>query len=230
MPHLITHSHIVLASNSPRRKQLLSLGGWDFIVSPVQVDERVLPGEAPQDYVRRLAETKVRSLCNQGGLPESVLALAADTAVVDEKHILGKPVDALEAESMLRRLRGRAHQVYSGLAVLAVERSLTNGHMLSDVCVSEVVMRDYSDAEMLAYIESGDPLDKAGAYAIQHALFKPVKHLQGCYANVMGLPLCHLVRLLAEFGLPPVTDVVNACQHVLNTPCQVYTQVTGAGQ
>ncbi len=168
---------------------------------PADVDESLLPGELPQVYVRRLAEMKARAVLSRveqsprEALLQRFVVIAADTAVVDGTDILGKPEDAAEAEAMLRSLRGRIHQVYTGLAALAV-----GGRLLNDICVSEVVMRDYSDAEMMAYIASGDPLDKAGAYAIQHAGFRPVERLQGCYANVMGLPLCHLVRLLAGFG------------------------------
>lgn len=222
---------LVLASNSPRRKQLLALTGWEFTVLPAQVDESVLPGELPPAYVSRLAETKARAVFSIPGVDlrrPGVVVIAADTAVVDGTNILGKPQDTQEAEAMLRSLRGRTHQVYTGLAALNV-----GGRFLSDMCVSEVVMREYSDAEMLDYIASGDPLDKAGAYAIQHVGFRPVERLQGCYANVMGLPVCHLVRLLAGFGLHPemvnfsAKDVALSCQKTLDAPCEVYTQITG---
>jgi hypothetical protein len=91
-------------------------------------------------------------------------------------------------------------------------------------------MRDYSDEEITDYVLSGDPLDKAGAYAIQHAAFHPVQNLQGCYANVMGLPLCHLVRLLAAFELKPADTLAQACQETLDQPCPVFRQVLAAGQ
>ena len=227
---------LILASNSPRRRQLLSLGGWPFSVFPAHVDENVLPGELPAIYVRRLAETKAKAVQARLPMPNeavgeysrgeySRLVVAADTTVVDAGMILGKPLDAQDAEQMLRRLRGRVHQVYTGLAVLAAD-----GRLLSDVCVSDVFMRPYSDAEMQAYIESGDPLDKAGAYAIQHNGFKPVKKLvapASCYANVMGLPICHLARLLAAFGVNPAGQVHQACQQVSEQPCDIYTQVLG---
>ena len=118
--------------------------------------------------------------------------------MVDEGQILGKPADAYEAESMLRRLRGREHQVFTALAV--VRRS--EGFLALDWCVTDVPMRTYSDEEMCAYIATGDPLDKAGAYAIQHPDFSPVAELQGCFANVMGLPLCHVERTLMQAGHP----------------------------
>ena len=133
-----------------------------------------------------------------GRSPLDDIIIAADTTVVDEGQILGKPANAYEAESMLRRLRGREHQVFTALAV--VRRS--EGFLALDWCVTQVPMRTYSDEEMYAYIATGDPLDKAGAYAIQHPDFSPVANLEGCYANVMGLPLCHLKRTLDAAGYP----------------------------
>ncbi|MBN1148778.1 MAG: Maf family protein [Anaerolineales bacterium] len=224
-----------MASNSPRRKQLLSLGGWEFTILAPLVDESVRPGESPGEYVLRLAESKARAASSALDLPalHEVLIVAADTAVVDaqataarsgdgssqisaaQAEILGKPIDAADAGRMLRRLRGRTHQVYTAVAVLRP----WSGAMSSEVVITDVPMRNYSDEEMLAYIESGDPLDKAGAYAIQHAGFRPVKNLTGCYANVMGLPVCRLARLLQEFGAPPPSDISQACQSALGYAC-----------
>jgi predicted house-cleaning NTP pyrophosphatase (Maf/HAM1 superfamily) len=127
---------------------------------------------------------------------------------------------------MLRRLRGRTHQVYTAVVALRPE----DNALLSEVVVTDVPMRQYSDDEILAYIDSGDPLDKAGAYAIQHAGFKPVEHLEGCYANVMGLPICHLSRMLAAFGVYPETDVPGTCQKMLYYPCPIFRQVLGTKQ
>jgi nucleoside triphosphate pyrophosphatase len=224
---LESQSMLVLASNSPRRKQLLALGGWDFIVSPAAIDETPFDAEAPEGYVARLAEGKVRTAARQA--PLDALVLAADTTVAipictagyNAAQILGKPHDAQEAEQMLRALRGRLHRVYTGLAVLRV----ADGRMMQEACMSEVVMRDYSDEEMRTYIASGDPLDKAGAYAIQHAGFHPVEKLAGCYANVMGLPVCHLARLLGQFNFPPQVDLPWECQQMLNYDCPIYRQV-----
>ena len=209
---------LILASNSPRRKQLLALGGWSFTLAPAEVDERPLPDEAAADYVLRLAQEKARAAAQSGA---DGLVLAADTTVVDEGAILGKPADAAEARSMLRQLRGRTHQVYTALAVL---RS-TDGRLLTDRCVTDVPMRRYSDAEMEAYVGSGDPLDKAGAYAIQHAGFHPVEKLAGCYANVVGLPLCHLARTLRKLDVRPAADIPSACQAALGYRCPVYARV-----
>ncbi|HLA99057.1 MAG TPA: Maf family protein [Anaerolineales bacterium] len=213
---------LILASNSPRRRQLLALGGWAFRVAAVEIDEGPLPAENPLAYVLRLAESKARAAAARSD-PEAII-LAADTAVADGERILGKPKDAAEAERMLRSLRGRSHQVFTALAVYRP----STGTLLTDWCLSEVPMRAYSDEEMQAYIASGDPLDKAGAYAIQHAGFKPVAELSACYANVMGLPLCHLSRTLAKLGFPLDAGIAQACQAALAYQCPVYQQVLGA--
>ncbi len=228
---------LVLASNSPRRKQLIALGGWPFTVLAPQVDERVLPGEVPGDYVRRLAESKARAALAllQAEARCEALVVAADTAVVDRLaddaegkaryEIMGKPADAADAERMLRQLRGRIHQVFTGLAVLRA----SDEYLVEQVVITDVPMRPYSDEEMWAYIASGDPLDKAGAYAIQHPGFNPVRNLHGCYANVMGLPLCHLAKSLGRSGLSPIPPVFRACQEALEIPCQVYQLALESG-
>ena len=210
---------LVLASMSPRRRELLALGGWSFAILPADIDETPLPGEKPQAYVRRLAATKARVAAEEASLHYPGLPLvASDTAVVDGTEILGKPADAADATRMLRRLRGHAHQVFTALAVLD-PRSET---WLEDVCITDVPMRNYSDLEIDAYVATGDPLDKAGAYAIQHPVFKPVERLHGCYPSVMGLPLCHLARLLSQIGLPPRTGITRACLIDPDAPCDVF--------
>ncbi len=214
---------LFLASNSPRRKQLLALG-WPFTLAPAEVDESPLPGEPSADYVLRLAQEKARAALSAAAATVPGLDgtfLAADTTVSDAGAILGKPADAAEARRMLVRLRGRTHQVYTALALL---RS-ADGLLLTDRCATDVPMRAYTDAEMEAYIASGDPLDKAGAYAIQHPGFHPVEGLSGCYANVMGLPLCHLARTLNKLGQPIPSSLPAACQSTLGYTCTVYEQV-----
>lgn len=210
---------LILASNSPRRKQLLSLAGRKFRVMAAEVDEGIKPGEEPLAYVLRLAETKARAVVSESG-PEDVI-LAADTTVVDGENILGKPEDEAEAESMLRRLRGRTHQVYTAIAALRVVDEL----LLTDWCSTDVPMRRYSDDEMRVYISTGDPLDKAGAYAIQHAGFNPAENLYGCFANVMGLPLCHLTRTLKKLGKVLDVDIAQACQSSTQYQCPIHAQV-----
>jgi nucleoside triphosphate pyrophosphatase len=210
---------LVLASNSPRRKHLLGLGGWTFTVLPAEVDESPLPGEAASVYVLRLAQDKARYVASMSS-PEATV-IASDTTVVDNGDILGKPASSRQAEVMLRRLRGHRHQVYTGLAALRV----VDGTLLTDCCVTDVPMRNYSDEEMLAYIASGDPLDKAGAYAIQHPGFKPVTSLNGCYANVVGLPLCHLMRTLDKLDVHPDANIPVACQASLQYSCPIYHRI-----
>ena len=198
---------------------MLTWTGWKFIIQPVDVDENPYPGEIAGDYVLRLAETKARAAaeCFQ---PECIV-LAADTTVVDGNKLLGKPANPAEAAEMLRELRGRVHQVYSAIAIFLPE----DGRLLTDLCVSPVPMREYSDSEIDAYIDSGDPFDKAGAYAIQNGSFRPVINFSHCYASVMGLPLCHLVRTLRKLGVKPVLDVPMACQENLQYDCPVFDSI-----
>jgi septum formation protein len=214
---------LVLASNSPRRRQLLDSAGWNFRVMPADVDEVIYPEETPPDYVLRLAESKARAVGAQ--VDEDVIVLAADTTVVDGNKILGKPVDDEDAERMLRCLRGRTHQVYTALAVYRV----TEDKLLTDLCLTDVPIRNYSDDEMMVYIRSGDPLDKAGAYAIQHRGFHPAETLTGCYANVVGLPLCHLTRTLEKLGVGSTTDIPEMCRNNFGYQCSIYNQILRAG-
>jgi septum formation protein len=209
---------LVLASNSPRRRQLLSLAGWQFSLAAADVDESQYPNEFPSEYVLRLAETKARATKADA----DQIILAADTTVVDGSDILGKPKDSAEAIAMLARLRGHAHQVYTGIALLR----LSDGLLLKDLCVTDVPMRDYSEEEIEAYVATGDPLDKAGAYAIQHPQFHPVGNLDGCYASVMGLPMCHVILLLRKMNIQPNADVFAGCETLLEYQCPVSSAIS----
>ena len=131
-----------------------------------------------------------------------------------------------EAAAFLRSLRGHVHQVYTGIAAFRP----ADGKLVTDLCVTDVPMRNYSDAEIEAYVQTGDPLDKAGAYAIQHPRFQPVESMAGCFASVMGLPVCHVVRTLRQFDLPPLLDVPAGCQASLDYHCPVFPAILGAGQ
>lgn len=213
---------LILASGSPRRRELLQLGGWTFRTATPDVDESRYPGEHPAEYVRRLAETKARAVQVPDGI--AALVLAADTTVADGEMLLGKPAHAAEARAMLQQLRGRTHQVYSGLALL----NPSSGELLATVRRTAVTMRTYSAAEMEAYIASGDPLDKAGAYAIQSRDFQPVASLDGCLASVVGLPLCDLARLLNKMGVPNPRDLPQRCQSHFQHTCPVYEQILHA--
>jgi MAF protein len=216
-------TEIVLASNSPRRRELLALTQWNFTVSVADIDESVHENESTAEYVLRLAETKARAVANR--IEADRIVLAADTTVVDGRDILGKPKDDADAFAMLTRLRGRTHQVYTGLALLRV----SDGLLLKELSVTDVPMRDYSDEEIRAYIATGDPFDKAGAYAIQHEQFHPVASLSGCYASVMGLALCHVTRMMRKMNIAPNADVPASCQRYLEYDCPVYhTILSGA--
>ena len=206
---------LVLASGSPRRRQLLGLGNWAYKIVVSDVDESQQAGESPEDYVLRLAKEKSLAVSRQ--TDADVIVIAADTAVIDGAEILGKPKDRQDAERMLRQLRGRTHKVYTGVAALRV----SDGRLLSELCVTDVPMRSYSDKEISDYVQTGDPLDKAGAYAIQHPQFQPVESMRGCYASVMGLPMCHVLRMLQKFDIQPDANVPAACQSLLNYECPV---------
>lgn len=210
---------LILASQSPRRRELLTAAGWLFNVQVADVDEQQHPGEAPLAYVRRLAQAKAEAVAARQPQANAVI-VAADTIVVDGDDVLGKPVSLPEAEAMLRRLRGRRHQVYTAVAVYHLGRD----ELRVDVCATDVQMREYSDDDLWRYIATGDPLDKAGGYAIQHSEFRPAT-VTACYANVVGLPLCHLTRLLAQVGVVARSDVPGQCQAATGYTCTVHEQI-----
>lgn len=208
--------NLVLASSSPRRKELLALSGESFASVAADINEDPLPGEDPVAYVRRLAAEKARvGVANLNGA--DALIIAADTTVVHEGRIVGKPVDAEEARSILRSMRGKQHQAITAISVLRT----SDGPQLNDLAITDVPMREYTDAEIDAYVATGNPLDKAGAYAIQHPGFHPVESMSGCRANVVGLPLCHLKRTLEKWDLTLDDSLPAACQAHLAYDCPV---------
>lgn len=213
----------VLASNSPRRKELFTLTGWPFTTKPADLDESVHADEAPLDYVRRVSDAKARK--SAVGMVGGIV-IAADTIVADGKEILGKPPSIEDARRILLQLRGRLHDVNTSLIILESESS----KLATDLCSSRVEMRDYSNAEIEEYIKSGDPMDKAGAYAVQNRAFHPVVHFGGCFANVMGLPLCHLQRTLVKMGFSPVENIPEACQTHLQYDCPIHQKVLSGMQ
>ena len=220
-PRERTGVQLYLASNSPRRRELLSLIGLEYGLLSAHVDETPFPHEDGLEYVKRIANRKATDAACQIGTDGMILA--ADTAVVDhdrmgKAEILGKPKGSMEAVEMLSSLRGHTHQVFTAISILPTQ----GGTILSDQCTTDVPMRNYSDEEIRAYVASGDPLDKAGAYAIQHVGFHPVENLSGCFANVMGLPLCHLARSLSQLGINSPRNVPQACQAALQYTCPVY--------
>lgn len=198
----------ILASSSPRRKEILSYLRVPFRVQSADVDETPYTDESPQDLVLRLSREKAAATAWR--LTESNgLVLAADTIVALDGEIIGKPKDAADAKVILQRLRARAHQVFTGTTLLSLGWSLRakrasegiEDEGWSSLCETLVYMRDYSAAEIQNYIASGSPCDKAGAYAIQDVEFHPVERIVGCYLNVMGLPLCEVIRGLKAMDI-----------------------------
>ena len=187
---------LILASASPRRAEILRKAGFDFEVVPVYADESPRPDEAATDYVRRLAEEKARTAARQlakDAVDDFTFIIGADTVVVIGSEILGKPSSPANAREMLRRLSGKTHDVYSGLAVLQ-----GNGSAHTAVEKTRVTFQPLSEEEIENYIASGEPFDKAGAYAIQGRGGKFISRIEGCYFNVMGLPLARLYSLLRK--------------------------------
>lgn len=184
---------LVLASASPRRHQLLSLLGLPFSRETSGDEGMPLPTDKFQAWVEIAARIKASVVARE---MKTGLVLAADTVVVYEGRALGKPASPPLAQSWLMELRGKRHQVMTGVAVVDV----ASGNVASNHTVTDVWMRNYSLDEVQRYVLSGDPLDKAGAYAIQSKEFHPVERIQGCYYNVMGLPLLALAQALNRLG------------------------------
>jgi len=194
---------LLLASASPRRRQILQLLGLPFTVAALHVDEDAAQQrfQGPSDELAQwLARHKAAAALK---LPEADgrLVITADTTVLLNGQILGKPRDEAHARALLLSLRGRWHHVVTGIAV---SNKLDGKHRIQTAsCITPVLMRAYSKAEIDAYIASADPMDKAGAYGIQNPAFQPTARIDGCYLNVVGLPLCVLVELLADFDVYP---------------------------
>jgi len=218
-----SNAYIVLASASPRRRALLRLLGVSFDVQAADIDETPRPGESPDTLTQRLARSKALAVSRKqrssnattgntdnsqldapsgrgdssetsadvGPTPDRDVVLAADTVVVLDDRILGKPRDDVEAASMLEALRGRTHCVLTGVAVAVAGEIRWTG-----VVETKVWMRVYGDDEIEWYVRSGTPRDRAGAYGIQDADFRPVTRIEGCLANAVGLPLCHVRQAL----------------------------------
>jgi len=190
----MTQPQLYLASKSPRRRELLAQIGVSYGIIAVELDEAPLPGEAPEDYVRRVALDKARAGRALLEIPDEVPVLGADTLVTIDGQILGKPRDADDALGMLRLLSGRTHRVMSAVALIGAEERQA-------LSTSEVSFRPISDQEVRAYWDSGEPADKAGGYAIQGLGAVFVRELRGSYSGVMGLPLYETAALLAAAGI-----------------------------
>lgn len=199
----MSNIRLILASGSPRRRELLGLLDYPFEVVVSGADEDSHLDAGPAAYVLHTAWNKALAVATE--LPPTResrrLIIAADTTVDLDGVIMAKPATADEAREMLVALRGRVHSVHTAMCVLDED-----GREESVVHTAMITMRSYSDEEIAAYIATGDPFDKAGAYAIQHPTFSPVAALSGCYLGVMGLPLCDLIPLLRRHGLPDRFD------------------------
>jgi septum formation protein len=189
---------LILASGSPRRKDLLRSAGYSFRVVPPPADEPPQPGESPEACVERLAHAKAAAVVGRG--PPRHCVLAADTLVVLDREPLGKPREAEEAVRMLLRLAGRTHRVLTGFALLLTDPG-TREQPIVGVEESRVSVRPISDEEARRYVETGEPLDKAGAYALQGRAGAFVERLEGSRSNVIGLPLERIAPLLAQLGV-----------------------------
>ena len=184
---------ILLASASPRRRELLAQLGVDFEVCVPEVDETRLPDEPPVHFVQRLAQKKACAVSAQ----ENQLVLAADTVVVLDEQILGKPSSAEEAEAMLASLSGKTHQVMTGVCLRG------RGFEKLFCVTTEVVFRPLAPEEIRRYVQTGEPMDKAGAYAIQGGAAGMVREIHGSYTNVVGLPLCEVYSALSRAAIHP---------------------------
>ncbi len=185
---------IILASNSPRRRDILRQIGLDFVQRPVDLNEKIKHGESPEDYAGRVSLDKARVAAENAG---SGVVIAADTIVALDNHILGKPADARDAHRMLTLLSGRMHRVITGLTVM----NAATGKTVTRTSSTKVWFRELSADEIAAYIATGEPLDKAGAYGIQEKGALLVSRIDGCYFNVVGLPLALLGQILRDFGI-----------------------------
>ena len=184
--------NLILASQSPRRRELLGLTGLDFIVRVADIDETMDPEKAPFDEVARVSRLKAEAVARK---PEDVV-IAADTIVVCEGKVLGKPRDEEDAFRILSLLSGRHHEVMTGMTVVRGDEVITHTE------VTKIHFRELHPEEVRAYIASGEPMDKAGAYGIQGGAALFADQMEGDYYNVMGLPVCRLATILRSLGLP----------------------------
>jgi septum formation protein len=196
---------VILASGSPRRRELLTMAGIDFRVEAADIDESAQPGEAPAKYVQRLAVEKAQAVWARykGGddSADPITVIGADTTVVCDGELLGKPVDQADARRTLTMLAGRTHQVLTGVA--AITRKAT----VSEVEITQVFFDLIAEQELVRYLASGEPMDKAGAYGIQGYAARWIPRIEGCYFNVVGLPLARTMAVMARAQEGP-SDVV----------------------
>ncbi len=214
---------LVLASESPRRRELIGLLGLPYRLTVAGVDEDMVADADPVVNTRETARLKAKAVTDilGGSDEEDVIVVAADTTVVVDGRLLGKPTSPDDAMAMLKQLRGRSHHVHTGLTLIDTRQQ----REWAGVQTSVVTMRDYADAEIATYIASGDPLDKAGAYGIQHPIFQPVAQLEGCFTGVMGLSVCHLIQALHAWGVPVLAQETAVTQAHRHHPCPILAHI-----
>ena len=210
---------ILLASQSPRRSELLKLIGKPFDVEPANINENMEKNEEPYSYTKRLALSKSLKVARNN--VNGSIVIGADTIVVHDNKAVGKPTNNKEAYQILMKLRGHTHQVVTAVAIHYSKLGITK----QDLCETNVQMRNMTEEEVADYISTGDSLDKAGAYAIQNVEFKPAVPLGGCMANVIGLPLCHITRALREKNIHVDKDIAEKCQDHIGYDCPVYKSI-----
>lgn len=209
---------ILLGSQSPRRRQLLTLLNTPFKIMAADADEDSVTVADPAQNVLATAELKIDVLlANERVTAEPAILLTADTNVAIDNQILGKPRDADEARATLQLLRGRQHRVHTGMVL----HDMATGTRVKRVHSAEISFRPYSDAEIERYIATGDPFDKAGSYAIQHPEFSPMAQLDGCYLGVMGLSVCQLLPLLSEIPVSAEPDLTAIYDAHRGCPCPI---------
>lgn len=194
MKKAVNNSRLILASKSPRRRYLLEQAGLVFSVIPSNFDENSIPLSSPKTYVRRLAEAKAKDVSARY---TDSWVIGADTMVFIDDTMLGKPGSRSEARKMLRRLSGKLHQVLTGYCICCK----TTGRLFSETVVTDVFIKELTELQIDWYINSGEPFDKAGAYAIQGIGTFLVKHIRGSYTNVVGLPVCEVLEFLINAGV-----------------------------
>jgi septum formation protein len=214
----MAHCALILASGSPRRRELLGLFDIPFAVQPADIDETQNPGETPRDYVWRLAREKGQAIAQASNLP----VLSADTIVEFEGQVWGKPLDRQDAERILGILRGRMHRVYTAISLI----DYSTGLGLERLVESDVFMRDYSKSELQTYLDSGNWYDKAGGYAIQDSQFQPCEAYGGSYTNIMGLPVHAVTEMLAQAGFEIREDLLTHIEDSLGITCAQMTKAT----
>jgi MAF protein len=213
---------IVLASGSPRRRELLAISGWKFVVFPAKTSEKLILGESPLDAVARLAVEKAEAVI---GLAGGRIVLAADTIVVYGAEIFGKPESIAHARQMLQALQGDKHCVITAITLIDPIKE----RVLVDTCSTVVPMRKLSEDEIDTYLATGSSMDKAGAYGIQDHGFHlvPLEQIEGCFTNVMGLPLCHLQSAAEALGHPFYNRLPESCSQALGYDCGLANEVLG---